>query len=84
MDIHGVLMSLPGQFVSRQVVSFAVCDGSCAVGVGCQVVELCDAVVRALWHGCSPTRCKCWYWDRDSVLCHFLVGIPVFFRNIVL
>jgi hypothetical protein len=28
-----------------------VCDGGCVVGVGRKVVEFCESIVRALWHG---------------------------------
>jgi hypothetical protein len=51
VGIGGVFVRLDGEFVSSQVISFAV--GSCRgkVGVGRQVMELGDSIVRALWHG---------------------------------
>jgi hypothetical protein len=32
------------------MISFAVSDGGCGVGVGCKVVKLCDSIVWALGH----------------------------------
>ena len=51
MDVHGVLMRLSGEFVSGQMIAFAVGYRGSGVGVGCEVVELCDSLVRARWHG---------------------------------
>ena len=50
MDVHGVLMRLTGDFVSGLIV-FAVGYRGGGVGVGREVVELCDSIVRTRWHG---------------------------------
>jgi len=44
-------MGLLGQFVGSEMISFTV--GGCGrkVGMGCKVMELCDSIVGALWHG---------------------------------
>jgi hypothetical protein len=49
--IGGVFVRLQGQFVRSEMISFAV--GGCGgrVGMGCKVMELCDSIVGALWHG---------------------------------
>jgi hypothetical protein len=51
MGVHGMLVRLFGEFVSGQMISFAVGYGGGGVGVSCEVVEFCDSIVRALWHG---------------------------------
>ena len=50
VGVHGVLERLLAEFVSAEVVSFAVSDGGCVVGVGRKVMELCESIVLALWH----------------------------------
>lgn len=39
------------EFVSCQVISFCVSCGCNFMGVGGKVVQLCDSIVCALWHG---------------------------------
>src|SRR5579862_1101787 len=43
-------MRLFGEFVSGKVVAFALSHGRRGVSVGCQIVEFCDSIMRALWH----------------------------------
>ena len=43
-----------GEFVRGHVISFAVRDSSRGMGMGSKVVELCDSIVRTLWHGVLP------------------------------
>jgi hypothetical protein len=61
-DIHdqlpGVLVSIPGvfvrlfgEFVSGQMISFAMGRGSGGVGVGRKVMQFCGLIVSTLWHG---------------------------------
>jgi hypothetical protein len=52
-----VFVRLHGQFVSRQMISFAVrgCRGK--VGMGGKVMQLGDSIVRALWHGLLLISC---------------------------
>lgn len=49
--VHGVFVGLLAEFVSGQVISLAVSDGSGGVGVGRKVMEFCNSIVRALGHG---------------------------------
>ena len=49
-------MCLQGQFVSSQVISFAMSDRGGSVGVGGEVVEFCDSIVGALGHGVLRTE----------------------------
>jgi hypothetical protein len=51
VGVGRVFVRLHGQFVSSQVISFAVSGCRGKVGMGCQVMELGDSIVRALWHG---------------------------------
>ena len=44
-------MSLYGQFVSGEMISFAVSGGGSIVGVGRKVVKFCASIVSALWQG---------------------------------
>ncbi len=46
----GVFVSLAGELVSGEVVAFFVSLGGGGVGVGGEVMEFGDAVVRALGH----------------------------------
>jgi hypothetical protein len=55
----GVLMGLFREFVSGEMVAFAVGRGSGLVSVSSLVVELGGAVVRALGHRVSPLRVGC-------------------------
>jgi hypothetical protein len=48
VDVQGVLMRLLGEFVSGSMICLAVRHGGGGVGVGGQVVELCESIVRAL------------------------------------
>jgi hypothetical protein len=50
VGVRGVLVRLSGQFVSREMISFAVSDGGGSMGVSRKVVEFCGSVVSALWH----------------------------------
>jgi hypothetical protein len=52
--IHRVFVSLPGQFMSGQMISFSV--GGCGGGVAVsgEIVEFCDSIVRALGHCALP------------------------------
>jgi hypothetical protein len=45
------LKSLPAEFVSSQVIGFAVGGSGLGVGVGCQVVDFRGSIVRTLGHG---------------------------------
>ncbi len=45
-----MLVGLDRQFMSTQMISFAMGDRSGGVGVGGKVVEFCDPIVRALGH----------------------------------
>jgi hypothetical protein len=51
--IPRVLMSLPGQFMSSEMISFAVGGCSGGVAVGGEVMEFRDSIVCALGH-CAP------------------------------
>jgi hypothetical protein len=51
-----VLVRLFGKFMRGQVISLTVRDGSGGVGVGRQVMEFCDSIVRTLWHGVLLSR----------------------------
>jgi hypothetical protein len=42
------------------MIAFAVGDGSCSVRVGRKVVEFCESIVRALWHGDLLTSSMLW------------------------
>jgi len=56
VGLPGVFVSLLGEFMSGEVVAFAV-GGCCGlVGMGGDVVKFCGPVVRALWHLRSPLR----------------------------
>jgi hypothetical protein len=57
VNVHGVLVSLFGEFVRGQVISFTVRDRSRSVGMGRKVVEFCDPIVDTLWHGVLPADC---------------------------
>jgi hypothetical protein len=43
-----MLVGLPGELVSRQIVPFAMRRGCGRVGVGCQVLQFRGPIVRAL------------------------------------
>jgi hypothetical protein len=49
--VYGVFVRLHGQLVRTEMISFVVGCGGGKVGMGCKVMELSDACVRALWHG---------------------------------
>jgi hypothetical protein len=51
MSVQGVFVSLPAQFVSGQVIPFAVGNSGSSVGMGCQVMEFCGSIMGALGHG---------------------------------
>ena len=44
-------MRLHGQLVRSEMISFVMGRGGGKVGMGCKVMELSDASVRALGHG---------------------------------
>src|ERR1035437_801425 len=64
MGVQRKLESLFAEFMCRLMISFAVGGGSGKVGVGCQVVEFCSSIVRALGHGvllaCSMQTTEHW------------------------
>jgi hypothetical protein len=43
-------MRLLAQLMRREMISFAVRGGRRGVGVGSQIVQFCDSIMRALWH----------------------------------
>jgi hypothetical protein len=51
MGFSGMLHRLSGQFVSGQVVFFAVVYGSDAVSVRCEVVKFGGSLVKIIGHG---------------------------------
>jgi hypothetical protein len=53
LRVRGVLMRLSGQFMSGEMISFAVSGGGGNVGVGRKVVKFCGSIVSALWQ-CVP------------------------------
>ena len=57
-------MRLFAEFVSGQVVSFTGGDGGCSMGVRRKVVQLCDSIVRALWHGLLLLNWMAVLWAR--------------------
>jgi hypothetical protein len=46
-------VGLSGQFMSGEMISFAVSGGGGHVGVGRKVVKFCGSIVSALWQ-CVP------------------------------
>jgi hypothetical protein len=91
-ELLGMPIGVPGLFegpfaelVSGQVISVAVGGSGSSVGVGCQVVQFCDAIMRALGHvvllTCSMQAGRVrvigmieWCWDKriDSVRAYSL------------
>jgi hypothetical protein len=53
--VDGVFVGLFAEFVSSQMISLAVSNGSGGVGVGRKVMEFCESIVGALGHWSSPT-----------------------------
>jgi hypothetical protein len=53
LRVRGVLVGLSGQFMSGEMISFAVSGGGGNVGVGRKVVKFCGSIVSALWQ-CVP------------------------------
>jgi hypothetical protein len=56
VDLNGMFVRLPAEFVSGEVILLVMGDGRDRVGVGSKVVQLCDSIVRTLWHsflGCG-------------------------------
>jgi len=49
-------MRLLGEFMSGSMISLAMSDGGRGMGMGREVVEFCDSIVRALWHRLSPYK----------------------------
>jgi hypothetical protein len=49
--VYGVFVRLHGQLVRSEMISFVMGRGGGKVGMGCKVMELSDASVRALGHG---------------------------------
>jgi hypothetical protein len=58
LRVRGVLVGLSGQFMSGEMISFAVSGGGGHVGVGRKVVKFCGSIVRALWQ-CVPLPMVC-------------------------
>jgi hypothetical protein len=55
-----MLMSLPAQLMSRQMVPFAMGSGCGGVGVGCKIVEFDNPFVRTGGHSASPGCLDVW------------------------
>ena len=53
LRVRGVLVGLSGQFMSGEMISFAVSADGGNVGVGRKVVKFCGSIVSALWQ-CVP------------------------------
>jgi hypothetical protein len=51
MCTYGVLVSPPGEFVSRQMIPCSMGRGRSRMGVGCEVVQFRGSIVYALRHG---------------------------------
>ena len=51
--VRGVLMRLSGQFVSGEMISFAVSGGGGSMSVGRKIMKFCGSIVNALWQ-CVP------------------------------
>jgi len=49
--VHRVLVRLFAEFVRRHMICFAVRDSGRGMGVRGKIVQLCDSIVRTLWHG---------------------------------
>jgi hypothetical protein len=58
LGVRGVLVGLSGQFMSREMISFAVSGGGGKMGVGRKVVKFCGSIVSALWQ-CVPPPMVC-------------------------
>jgi hypothetical protein len=54
LRVDGMLVRLPGEFVSGEMVSLAVGGCGGGMGVGCKVVKFSGAIVTALTHRGSP------------------------------
>jgi hypothetical protein len=50
LGIRGVLVRLSGQFVSGEMISFAMSGGGRSMSVGRKIVKFCGSIVSALWH----------------------------------
>jgi hypothetical protein len=50
VSVPGVLVRLFREFVSGQMITFAMGYGGSGMGVGRKVVQLCSLIVSALWH----------------------------------
>jgi hypothetical protein len=58
LRVRGVLVCLSGQFVSREMISFAVSGGRGSMSVGRKIVKFCGSIVSALWQ-CVPLPMVC-------------------------
>jgi hypothetical protein len=50
LDIPGMFLRLFGEFVGCQVISLAMGGRGRGVGVGREIVQFSESIVRALWH----------------------------------
>ena len=82
--VHGLLVRLLGEFVRGHVISFTVRDSSRGVGMGSKVVELCDSIVRTLWHGVLLADGMAALRARFGFTQRCLAGVPILFRDVVL
>jgi hypothetical protein len=53
-SVHGMLLSLSCEFMSSQMLSFAVRDSSSGVSMRREVMEFCGSIVNALGHQFLP------------------------------
>jgi hypothetical protein len=58
VGVRGVLVRLSGQFVSGEMISFAVSGGGGSMSVGRKIVKFCGSIVSALWQ-CVPLPMLC-------------------------
>jgi hypothetical protein len=58
--MNRVLVSLLRELVRCQIVPFPMRGSGCRVGVGCEVMQFCGPIVRALWHGVLPSGKQTW------------------------
>jgi hypothetical protein len=64
-------MRLSGQFVSGEMISFAVSGGGGSMSVGREIMKFCDSIVSALWQ-CVPLPMV----GPKAVGCGFRLLIP--------
>jgi hypothetical protein len=49
LGVRGVLVRLSGQFVSGEMISFAMGGGGSSMSVGRKIMKFCGSIVSALW-----------------------------------